>query len=80
MIWEQYNKDDRKSNDHFHHVSAATTRYTFFSGFMGEPNGQLKSSANPGMLVMTPVSLNSLGECRPVSILNFSDSGLVTPH
>ena len=40
----------------------------FFSGFMGDPNGQLKSLAKSSLFDKDPRILYLPGECAPVSI------------
>ena len=40
----------------------------FFSGFMGDPTGQLKSLAKSSLFDMGPRILYLPGECAPVSI------------
>lgn len=51
-----------------------------FSEFMGEPRGQLKSREKSLMFDNGPSTRNWAGECTPVVILIFIDSGRYTEH
>lgn len=52
----------------------------FEIGFIFVPTGQLKSNANSCILLTTPFTRNSFGECTPVFILLTLNSFVETAH
>ena len=52
----------------------------FFSGFMGEPIGQLQSFENSSALDKGPTTLKCGGEWGPLRILDFKLASLYFEH
>ncbi len=52
----------------------------FFTGFIGDPGGQLKALENSAVLDSVPMTRYSLGVCGSLRSCSFSASGVFTEH
>ena len=59
-MYTNYSSYIQKTHLRIHKKAHHQTEH-FFSEFIGEPTGQLKSLANSGLLDSGPTTLNSLG-------------------